>query len=160
LDLFWQTDIKKHPFYMCSVYVHGSKSSMKIKRTRAFARSLPWILSPFSLGKCLDIKALEWNIFTIFFSFYHCTTGRKIFCDRFSFFTLLFRRFRFIFYFLFSIVGSWWFPLKTFLSHPSMIRYESEKSWTLAKEVFFLTPISSLVWVKLFFPIVFDNACA
>jgi len=140
--------------FMCSVYVHGSKSSIKIKRTRVFARSLPWIFSSFSLGKCLDNKALEWIFLQVSFSFYHRTTAKK------SFSTL------FLFYFCwFHFLFNSWFLLvsrkKISISYPSMIRCEPEKSWTLANENSLLSPTSSLVWVELFFSTVFFyNACA
>jgi len=68
----------------------------------------------------------------------------------------------FVFYLLFSFFNSW-FPmvsLKNLFKSPVNDTIWIWKVLTLANEVFFLTPISSLVWVELFFPTVFDNACA
>jgi len=133
--------------FMCSVYVHGSKSSIKIKRTRVFARSLPWIFSSFSLGKCLGM-----NFFTSFFYVLSSYDGeKKLFHNTLLFFFCWFHFFPFF-------LNSWFLldsQKKIFISYPSMIRCEPEKSWTLANENSLLSPTSSLVWVELFFSTVF-----
>jgi len=104
LDIFGQTDIKAS--ILCVQYTFtGASHPFKSKGRAYFARSLPWILSPFSLGKCLDIKALEWIFYKFFF--------RSIFVWRGKFFFLHFVSFisaHFIFFLLFLFLLPASFP--------------------------------------------------
>lgn len=108
--------------FMCSVYVHGSKSSIKIKRTRVCLPAL--CLEFFHLFRWENALILKpWNgfFFTSFFSFYHRTTGKKPF---FTFFFLLFLLISFFFtFFLLLIPAS--FSEKNFDRLPV-----DDKMWT------------------------------
>jgi len=140
--------ISKHPFYVFSIRSREQVIHLNQKDARVCPLSALNFIT-FPLGKCLDIKALEWIFFTSFFFFrsFIVRRGKILFLQHFFFYFCSFHSF-FLFFHCWSLLVS---LKKIFISYPSVIRCEPEKSWTLANENSLLSPTSSLVWMELFF---------
>jgi len=100
--------ISKHPFYVFSIRSREQVIHLNQKDARVCPLSALNFIT-FPLGKCLDIKALEWIFFTSFFFFVLSSyDGEKFFFyNIFSFISAHFILFSFFF-----IVGPYWFPSK------------------------------------------------